>query len=129
MSIELTLLVWSTALFGLYVGAQATLYRMQHGVLHAATARDSEAPPNVMTGRAERALRNLIETYGVFVALAVAIEISGRSDALTVWGAQLYFWARIVYLPLYLFGVQFVRSFVWCVSALGLMLMFVGILF
>jgi uncharacterized MAPEG superfamily protein len=129
MSIELTLLVWSTGLFGLYVGAQATLYRMQHGVLHAATARDHDAPPNVMTGRAERALRNLIETYGVFVALAVAIEISGRSDALTVWGAQLYFWARIVYLPLYLFGVQFIRSLVWCVAALGLLLMFVGILF
>ena len=129
MSIELTLLVWSTALFGLYVGAQATLYRMQHGVIHAATARDNDTPPSVMSGRAERALRNLIETYGVFVALAVAIEISGRSDALTVWGAQLYFWARIAYLPLYLFGVQYIRSLVWSVSALGLLLMFVGVLF
>ena len=129
MSIELTLLVWSTGLFGLYVGAQAGLYRLQHGVLHAATARDHDAPPSVMSGRAERALRNLIETYGVFVALAVAIEISGRSDALTVWGAQLYFWARIAYLPLYLFGVVFIRSLVWSVAALGLVLMFLGILF
>ena len=37
MTIEVTLLVWSTALFGLYVGTQAILYRMQHGVMFAAT--------------------------------------------------------------------------------------------
>ncbi len=129
MSIELTLLIWSTTLFGLYVGAQSVLYRMQHGVIHAASARDNDGPPSPMSGRAERALRNLIETYGVFVALAVATELGGRSDALTVWGAQLYFWARIVYLPLYLIGIQFIRSLVWLVSAIGLMLMFVGVLF
>ena len=129
MSIELTLLVWSTTLFAGYIGVQSILYRLQHGVRFANSGRDDEAPPNLMNARAEKALRNLIETYAVFVALAVATEISGRSDALTQWGSQLYFWARWVYLPLYIAGVQYVRSLVWMVAAVGLMLMFLGVAF
>ena len=127
MSVELALLVWSTTLFGGYVGVQALLYRFQHGFVYSATARDNEPPPDVRTARAQKALRNLIETYGVFVALAVATELSGRSDALTQWGAHLYFWARWLYLPLYLFGVPFLRSLVWLAAAGGLMLMFFGV--
>jgi uncharacterized MAPEG superfamily protein len=129
MSIELTLLIWSTTLFAGYVGVQSILYRVQYGIEFAASGRDTEAPPNVWNGRAERALRNLLETYAVFVALAVATELSGRSDVLTQWGAHIYFWARWVYLPLYIFGVQWLRSLVWCVIAIGLMLMFFGVAF
>jgi len=36
---------------------------------------------------------------------------------------------RIAYLPLYLFGIFMIRSLVWCVSAIGLAMMFFGILF
>lgn len=127
MSLELTLLIWSTTLLGGYIGVQSILYRMQHGIFFASSVRDVEAPPNVWNARAQRALRNLLETYAAFVALAVATELSGRSDGFTQWGAQLYFWARWVYLPLYLFGVQYVRSLVWLVAAGGLMLMFLGV--
>lgn len=129
MSVELTLLIWSTTLFGGYIGVQSLLYRAQHGVMFASSSRDNEAPPNIWSARAEKALRNLLETYAVFVALAVATELSGRSDALTVWGANLYFWARWVYLPLYVFGVQTIRSLVWLVAAAGLILMFFGVAF
>jgi uncharacterized MAPEG superfamily protein len=129
MSIELTLLVWSTVVFALYLGAQSTLYRVQYGVRFANTARDNEAPPNVMTARADKALRNFLETYAVFIALAVATELSGRSDGLTQWGAQIWFWCRIVYLPLYVSGVRDIRSLVWFVSFIGLILMFIGVAF
>lgn len=128
MSIELTLLFWSTALLGAYLGLQSTLYRMQHGVAHAAGPRDEEPAPNVWTARSERALRNLLETYGVFVALAVVIELGGHSGALTQWGAHIYFWGRWLYLPLCLFGVPYLRSLVWTVAAGGLALMFFGVL-
>lgn len=129
MSLELTLLVWSTVLFGLYLGAQSTLYRMQHGVKFANTARDNEEAPNVLTARGEKALRNFLETYAVFIALAVATELSGRSDGLTQWGTAIWFVARIVYLPLYLTGVVNIRSLVWLISAIGLALMFFGVAF
>ncbi|MBK8084379.1 MAG: MAPEG family protein [Devosia sp.] len=129
MTLELTLLVWSTALFGLYIGVQSTLYRMQHGVVFAATGRDHEPPPNPLSARSEKALRNLIETYPVFVVLVVASVLADRSDALTQWGALTYFVARIAYLPLYLAGVKYLRSLVWSVSALGLVLLFIGVAF
>ena len=129
MSIELTLLIWSTVVFALYLGAQSTLYRVQHGVRFANTARDNEGPPNVLTARAEKALRNFLETYAVFIALAVATELSGRSDVFTQWGAIIWFVARVVYLPLYVTGVQDIRSLVWFISAIGLALMFFGVAF
>jgi uncharacterized MAPEG superfamily protein len=108
---------------------QSTTYRLQYGVFYAGGARDSDGPPTVINGRAERALRNFLETYPAFVALSLAIVLADRSDALTVWGSQLYFWSRWVYLPLYLVGVQFIRSLFWVVSAIGLMLMFFGVAF
>lgn len=129
MSIELTLLLWSTTLFGGYIGVQSLLFRMQHGIRFSSSGRDDEPPPDKWNARAEKALRNLLETYPAFVVLVVVVELADRSDALTVWGAHLYFWARWAYLPLYVFGVQWWRSMVWCVGASGLLLMFAGILF
>ena len=129
MSIEMTLLIWSAVLVGAYVLVQSTFYRLDYGVMHAASARDGERSPGVLNGRAERALRNLLETYGVFVALAIATELTGRSDAFTQWGAQLWFWSRWLYLPAYVAGIPFIRSAIWLVSALGLVLMFLGVAF
>ncbi|KKB84205.1 hypothetical protein VW29_11575 [Devosia limi DSM 17137] len=127
MSLELTLLLWSFALAVLYIAAQSLFYRIEYGVIHAGGARDNErAPKSLLTSRAERALRNFLETYAAFIALVVVIELAGRSDGLTVWGSQLYFWARVAYLPAYLSAIPFLRSGIWMVSAIGLVLMFVG---
>ena len=100
---------------------------MQHGVAFAATGRDNEPPPNLWSGRAQKALRNLIETYGVFVALMAAAVIGDPGDGAVIVGAVLYLVGRAVYLPLYVYGVKFVRSLVWCVAAAGLIAMFVGL--
>ena len=129
MTLELTLLVWSTVVFGLYMGAQSITYRMQYGVEFANGPRDDEAPQNDLTARADKALRNFLETYGVFIVLAVVTELSGRSDAFTQWGAVIWLVCRIVYLPLYVTGVQNIRSLVWFSSFIGLVLMFIGVAF
>jgi uncharacterized MAPEG superfamily protein len=129
MSIELTLLVWSTILAGTYLGVQLTLYRLDYGLEHANSQRDQERPPNKWTVRGQRALSNFLETYGVFVALAVATELSGRSDGLTQWGAHVWFWARWAYLPAYFIDIAQMRSLIWTVSAGGLAAMFFGVAF
>jgi uncharacterized MAPEG superfamily protein len=127
MSVELTYLIWSAALAGLYLMVQSTFYRLDYGVKFAGSQRDGERPPNKMTLRGERALRNFLETYAVFIALAVATELSGRSDSLTQWGTQIWFWARLVYLPAYFIEMPYVRSLIWTISALGLALLFFGV--
>lgn len=129
MSNEVLLLVLSTTLFGSYIAVQSLLYRADVGMMYAATARDDDREPGLYAKRADRALRNLLETYAVFVALSVATELSGHADWLTFWGGWTWFVARWAYLPLYVFGVFMVRSLVWCVSAIGLAMMFFGVLF
>lgn len=129
MSIELTYLIWSAALAFAYLVVQSTAYRMDYGLMFAGSQRDNERPPNKWAARGEKALRNFLETYGVFIALAVATEIAGRSDGLTQWGTQIWFWARIAYLPAYFIEVPLVRSAFWTVSMVGLAMLFVGVAF
>ena len=127
MSVELTMLIWSAALGAAYIIVQSTLYRLDYGVRFAGSQRDNERAPNKWTVRGQRALTNFLETYGLFIALAVATELSGRSDSLTHWGAHIWFWARVAYLPAYFIYIPLMRSTFWMVSAIGLVLMFVGV--
>lgn len=129
MSIELTLLIWSAALAGAYVIVQSTLYRLDYGVKHADSQRDNEREPNKWTVRGNSALRNFLETYAAFVALAIATELSGRSDSLTQWGVQIWFWMRVFYLPSYFIDVPFLRSGIWFISSIGLVMLFIGVAF
>jgi uncharacterized MAPEG superfamily protein len=127
MSLSLTYLLWSAALAFIYMIAQATAFRMQTGVDAANSTRDDEPAPNLLTGRATRALRNFQETYPVFIALCVVAIFTDHSGALLSWGLGLWFWARIAYLPAYLMGLSPYRSWIWTVSAIGLLLMFISL--
>jgi len=128
MSFELTLLLWSVVLHLAYLAVQSTLYRMEFGVEHAATARDQERPATGLNARGERAFRNFLETYPAFIVLSVVAHVAGAADALTYWGSIVWFVARIAYLPLYVSGVFGLRSLVWMVSMGGLVAMFIGVL-
>jgi len=48
---------------------------------------------------------------------------SWDAQRLTALAVQLYFWARLIYLPLYAAGVPYVRSLVWLVSLLGIVML------
>jgi uncharacterized MAPEG superfamily protein len=129
VSTELTLLLWSLAVYALYLGTQSLIYRWHYGLMYAQTARDDPGPQGDLLGRAERALKNYNETYVPFVVLLLIAHQARPGDPLVFWGSVTWYAARIAYLPLYLFGVFAVRSLVWFVSAIGLFLMFVGVLF
>ena len=47
---------------------------------------------------------------------------------LTFIGTHLYFFGRLIYLPLYAFGIPYVRSLVWLVALAG-MVMVIAALF
>ncbi len=129
MTTELSLLFWSLVVYGLYLGAQSIIFRMDFGVEYAATARDEKKPLSALLGRAERALKNFLETYPAFIVLALVANFAAPGDSLVFWGAIVWFVARIAYLPLYLMGTFMIRSLVWTISAAGLFLMFFGVLF
>ena len=75
-----------------------------------------------LTGRLERAQANLYETLPLFIGAVLIAHVIGASSALTVWGAALYFWGRVVYVPLYAFGVTGLRSLAFIVSLAGLIM-------
>lgn len=79
-------------------------------------------------GRADRAFRNFLETFPFFAAAVLAVVATGQADAWTALGVKLYFWARVAYVPLYLYGVRYVRSFAWAVSMAGLLLVLLPLL-
>lgn len=129
MTTELTYLAWTLVLALVQILLPAMLRTSETGVAYNASPRDKEGPPvGKITGRLQRAERNLLETLPVFATALIIAHIAGRTGALTWWGASLYFWARIVYLPLYALGIPYIRSLIWLLSLLGIILILVAIL-
>ena len=93
------------------------------GPSYALSTRDGSRVPGPVTGRLTRGLANFLETYAAFVALALALAVSGKAGGLGATGALIWFWARVVYVPVFAAGIPVLRTLVWTVSMIGLVLM------
>ena len=124
MTTELVYLAWTLVLALVYIGLPSQLRTFETGTAYNASPRDDDGPPvGKITGRLQRAQKNLFETLPLFIAAVLIVHAAGRESSFTGWAVWLYFWARLVYLPLYAFGVPYVRSLVWLVSLAGLIMM------
>jgi uncharacterized MAPEG superfamily protein len=120
MTTDLQLLAWTLVLTFVYIFAPAAARTMQYGSKWNAGARDETMPPlNPVAARLLRAQNNLFETLPIFIGAVLIAHIAGADAGLTVLGAQLYLGSRILYLPLYAFGVPYLRSLVWMVGLVG----------
>ena len=128
MKLELALLVWSVALAFVQMLVAASAATLQVGLPELAGNRDNMPPLTGWAGRAERAHLNMLESLVLFAALVLVALVAGRTNSMTALGAQLFFWARLVYAPVYLAGVPWVRTAVWLVSVIGLILIFAQLL-
>ena len=89
--------------------------------------RDDLKEATPMGGRAERAAKNSIEAAVFFVPLALIANAAGL-DAEVMLGAQVAFWARIGYVPIYIAGIKYLRSLVWIVGVVGYGMMIAAML-
>ncbi|PTM96429.1 MAPEG family protein [Mycoplana dimorpha] len=123
-----TLVAWSAALLVLQVGLQGALSTLELGPKWNAGPRDDRRKPaGVLAGRAERASANLRETYPVFVGLALALAIVGDPSGWGYRGALIWLGCRILYVPLYLAGIAYIRSLIWLGALAGLFCMFAAL--
>ncbi len=78
--------------------------------------------------RAYRAHRNMLENLVLFAALVLIAVASNKTNQTTLLGAQIFFWARVVYAAVFLAGIPWLRTGVWTVSLIGLILIFLQLI-
>ena len=123
-TMELQMLASAVVLGLVQLAVAASLSTQQRGLMWNAGPRDGEPKP--LTGvaaRMDRALKNFLETFPFFAVAVLAVLVTGRSNGDTAMGAQLYFWARVAYVPLYAAGIPFLRTVAWAASLVGLVMM------
>ena len=128
MPIELKYLVASALLFILMIGAQALMGIVYQGIVPLVGSRDSLKDDTVLIGRAKRANQNMIEAMVLFTPLVLVAAQTNNLNATTALGAALFFWGRAAFAPLYWMGVAWLRTIVWFVSVIGLLMILSQIL-
>ena len=120
-SVEIQML-WLSILLGLVQVVLPVLFAFGR-LSWALGPRDEAGPPSTRIGaRLERALKNFLETFVLFAAVVLLAQATGRHSANSALGAQLYFWARLAYVPAYAAGIPFLRTLIWAVSLVGIVL-------
>lgn len=122
MSTELQILAWAIVLGLVHVFVAAGLSTQQRGLMWNAGNRDGDPP--ALTGAAARAVRanhNFFETFPFFAAAVLGVMLLKHATPQTALGAQVYFYGRLVYLPVYLAGIPYLRTAVWATAFWGLL--------
>lgn len=126
MNLVLTLVIYMGIVTWLTLVA-ANLIRIKvwtfQGILLGFGNRDDLPGPSAFAGRAERTARNTLENFVLFVAVALVAQAAGAQSPRLAAGAQVFFWARLLYIPVYYAGIKYLRTAVWVVSIVGLAMM------
>jgi uncharacterized MAPEG superfamily protein len=129
MTLELKMLALSIVVGLVQIVLASHAASLQRGYAWTASSRDEAVPTLTgVAGRLERALHNFVETFPLFAAAVLTAHLAGAHNWMTEWGVQLYFWARIAYVAFYAAGVFLVRSLVWNLAALGIVLVLLSLL-
>lgn len=127
MTPELTLLAWSIVLGLVHAVATGQFSVAQHGMQYGLGPRDERKQLTGVGGRIERAFANYMQTFPFFAAAVLVAHVAGRHGWMTVTGANLYFWGRLVYVPLYATGIPVARTLAFLVAMAGIVLLLLAL--
>ncbi len=120
-SIEIQMLCWSVVLGLAQLVIATTLATRDQGLAYNLSGRDTAPPPvTALTARFQRAFGNFRETFVYFAVAVLVVTALGKNTPHSALGAQIYFWSRLIYVPVYAAGVPVVRTLVWAASIFGL---------
>lgn len=123
MSMPMALLSWAAFLGLIHAVSTGAVVMAEHGADYSLSPRDEQRPVSTVKSRNLRAFANFMQTFPIFAVAVLVSHAYGRDEAAATWGAQLYFWARLFYVPLYLTGSKY-RSGAFFVSLFGILLVF-----
>ena len=129
MTPEFLMLALTLILALVHIGWAGAARTAELGLTWNAGPRDGETPPpGKLAGRLIRAQANLFETLPIFAAAVIMAHITGKDgQMLTLVGTHLYFFGRLIYLPLYALGAPYVRTLAWAVAFAGLVMVLVAL--
>ena len=98
------------------------------GTLLAFGNRDNLPEASAFAGRAERTARNTVENFVLFAAIALIAQAAAPQSPRILLGAQVFFWSRLLFIPVYYAGIKYLRTVVWLASIAGLGMMVYALL-
>ena len=127
MTVELTYLAYTIALFFVVVMVQALTGIMNNGVVAMMNNRDNLKPPTVIQARTKRLTDNFRENLWFFAPLVLIAAIAGVSNPWTVLGVQIFFWARLAHAVWYIAGWPLVRPVFWFAGLVACAMIFLAL--
>lgn len=123
MPIEITILFLAALLLMINILAASHVRTSQYGIEWNRGARDKAMPPlDILPGRLLRAQANLQETLPIAIIVLIGAVAAGRTGEWTAIGGWIWLSARTVYLPLYALGIPKLRTLIFLVSLIGLII-------
>ncbi|MFK7836694.1 MAG: MAPEG family protein [Sulfitobacter sp.] len=130
MTPELTALTLAALLQFVQFAFYAVPANLELGTGYTLSPRDREPTCEMSdrTARLGRAFDNHFQGLALFTIAVGVIQMSGQNTGFTATCAWVYLVARILYVPLYAFGVSPARSYVWFAGFLATALMLLAAL-
>ena len=116
MTSELMSLTWVVALSAVMWVPYILNTIMVRGLVDAVGYPDNPKPLAPWAERMKKAHYNAVENLVVFAALVLMLNAAGVSNGTTVLVCNIYFWARLVHLLVYTFGVPWLRTLSFALS-------------
>ena len=124
LPIELTMLGCAIALALVQIVLQASSQLPFVSLGYLMGPRDtSPAIDNKYVGRIGRALQNMLATFPLFAAAVLGVVAAGRTSTTSAHAAELYVWARALYVPVYIAGIPVLRTLIWIASIVAIVWM------
>ena len=116
MTVELKYLALVTVLTALIWVPYILNVIVVRGVADAVSYPENPRPTARWAARMKAAHYNAVENLVVFAALILVADAAGVRNAATATACVVYFWARVVHLGAYTFGIPWVRTLAFAVG-------------
>ena len=122
MTMDLWMLLAAVALDWLLIVGSATPTLLADPVWALGNRDEPREPSGGWRGRLRRTSQNMNENLPLFSALVIVAHLAGKADPTTALGAQIFVASRVAHAAVYVIGIPYLRTVIWCVSILGMLM-------